>query len=379
MQNSTLAYTTPAIERFFLPPDVHQLRREQADGIGLAFILALTLGAGHALNLMLTLGGTLPIAGGVIFHLLLVGIAGALTRAAVRTGRDVRFLALLFVTSAALGVFGAVGTALAIALYQWFSRSSLSFAEWFGSIFPRVQETRAQRVFNELTLGRDESDKSYSVIPFMDVLTVGSEAQKRQALARMTSRFHHSFAPAFRRALADPSNAIRVQAATAIAKIEHAFTDRLLKLSRLKEQMPGNAAITLALAEHYDHYAFTGIMDPEREAANREKALGLYLEYLKQHPGNAEIRTHVGRLMLRSGEYARAADWFERCLAEGISTEGLLLWYWEALFRAGRYAKLRESTAMVKQMPEKLTALHPGLADAVALWTNGGKIASEAA
>ena len=103
-------------------------------------------------------------------------------------------------------------------------------------------------------------------------------------LSRMTERFDASFSPAFNKALNDRSNTIRVQAATAVAKIEKQFMNRLMRITEAAELYPNDIEIKLVMAEHYDDYAFTGILDNERERINRRRALKHYQEYLKECP-----------------------------------------------------------------------------------------------
>jgi tetratricopeptide (TPR) repeat protein len=228
-------------------------------------------------------------------------------------------------------------------------------------------------------IGRDESSKTYSVIPFLDVLSFGNETQKRQALAKMTSHFHPNFAPAFKKALSDDSNTIRVQAATAITKIENQFTERLMKLAKVKEQYEREPVVVLALAEHYDNYAYTGLLDADREQANRQRAFEHYQEYLELDPQSLDVRTRVGRILMRNKEFDKACEWFRKCADLGYVSEAIFQWYSEALFECGRYDELRRLTASSHQHPATQTAaaVQPfAVKEALGLWSSsaGSKI-----
>ncbi len=157
----------------------------------------------------------------------------------------------------------------------------------------------------------------------------------------MTSNFQPSFAPAFKKALNDPSNTIRVQAASAITKIENTFMDRLMKLTRVKEQFPKEPVVVKALAEHYDDYAYTGLLDGDRELANRRKALEYYQEYLNLEPRDLEVRTQIGRILMRNKDYNRACEWFKNCIDLGFVSQSISEWYSEALFASSRFEELR--------------------------------------
>ena len=185
----------------------------------------------------------------------------------------------------------------------------------------------------DLEIGRDENPFQYSVIPFMDVMEIGNVGQKRDALSRIASSFSPRFAPSLKKALQDESSAIRVQAATAITKIENRFHDKLLKIVQLHREHPKNPVIKKALAEHYDNYAFTGLLDSEREHLNREKARELYLEYLQLRPEDVDVRLKIGRLLIRNDYLDQAVDWFKHSLDDGYTTDSMKVWYMECLYR----------------------------------------------
>ena len=290
-----------------------------------------------------------------------------------KIGRDARFMLLLGSTTAALGAFGAFGTLLSILLHLWFMQVSQTFAEWFATIFPRRKLSRPEKMFDDLTYGRDQNPMSYSVVPFMDVMEIGSEAQKRKALGRMSEYFEPQFAPAFKKALVDSSNTIRVQAATAVTRIENQFLEELMKITELTRRYPKDANIRLALAEHYDDYAFTGILDMEREMVNRTRALEHYREYLEMKPGDINVRIRAGRLMLRLDRAVEAADWFARCLMDGYSSDSLIIWYLESLFLAGRFEELRKNARLHRTRLRALYEDLPQLAESVELWAGESK------
>jgi polysaccharide biosynthesis protein PelE len=354
---------------YFEPLDIHELRREVNAGTAASLLLAVLLTLTQGINLYALLVDLASLWLCLVFHLLLLGTVLLALRRFLKAGMDARFLYLLLETTAVLGPFGSAGTVISILLCRLYTRGALPFGEWFRTIFPRDELSRPQKIYEDITSGRDEASKSYSVIPFLEVLTAGTEAQKRQALSKMTSRFHPSFAPAFHKALHDASNSIRVQAATAIAKIENAFLAKLIRLAEIKRRIPKDPAVTLALAAHYDDYAYTGILDEEREQESRRKAFEYYREYLRQKPEDMEVRIRVGRLLLRSGDADAAADWFRESIAKGFTNDTLLLWHLEALYESGRYEELRKAAQLSGPQMEHLRQTHPALAESVRLWT----------
>lgn len=356
------------IKRYLAPKDIHEVRKESSIGAFPSLLLALLASLAHGLNVYWFVFKEETPLTALFVHLLLVIITGIIARISLAVKFDNRFLILLFMTTMFTSVFGAVGTVFAIVLYLWHARFSMPFSEWFQLIFPSEAISEPESVYEELMTGRDGNDREYSVIPFMEVLHYGTETQKRDAISKMTLRFNPVFAPAFARALKDESNMIRVQAATAITKIENMFLEKLMKLSSIYDKNPNDPEVVQALAEHYDEYAFTGILDPERERNNRDKALKHYREYLRFGGNNTDIRMRIGRILLRSKQIKEAADWFEECINAGYEDDILYVWYMEVLFILQRYDRLRKLAPRMEAYAESRKKLQPQLGEAILLW-----------
>src|SRR5690606_37439384 len=115
-----------------------------------------------------------------------------------RNGMDVHHLAILAIVSSVAGIFGAAGALLGFIGSLIFSARSQHFKDWYESIFPTDSISEPQVIYDRIMEGFDENPRAYGVMPFVDVMKLGSENQKRRALAKMTSRFNPRFAPAFR-------------------------------------------------------------------------------------------------------------------------------------------------------------------------------------
>ncbi len=368
-----MRYTTqPTVDDYLRDADVHETQYQPITGAPLSFIFSLLLALGHALNIYLLFWvGTSPILN-LIIHVVLVAIAGILVNVLAASGFDTRFARLAFVTTAVLGVVGAVGTLLSLALGIFHLRYRTSFEEWYDSIFPHRSASHSELVAERIELGEDEQPLSYTVMSFIDVLQVGNEQQKREALSKMTASFHPVFAPAFKRGLADDSSAIRVQAATSIARIENRFHTRLLQIEKLYREQPTNPVIVKALASHYDDYAFTGLLDEGREMVNREKAYNLFLEYLNLRSDDASVRPKIGRLLLRMDRNQDAAKWFKRCLDEGFGTDNIKMWYIESLYHIGDFPALRQAASSYQVDMSSYRETQPEIADSIYLWAQAG-------
>lgn len=358
------------VEDVLAAEDVHDANvvTEATATNGLFIILAIILTLVHAFNLYLLLGtGMWPIVP-IVIHLAVVTVTGLLTYAQYKKGLDVQHLAILTIVSSTTGIFGTLGALVGFVGTLIFRARSQHFADWYASIFPTDLPSDPQIIYDSILEGIDENPRHYGVMPFTDVMRLGSENQKRRALAKMTSRFSPRFAPAFKIALADTSNTIRVQAATAIAKVERDFGVKLGRIEEARAQEPGNALLTLALAKFYDDYAFTGVLDAELEKLNRERAINTYKSYLQQDPNSSDAYVSIGRLLFRNKQWSEAADWFRHALDRGWKMNSMLMWYFECLFRLGQFRDLRRALLEHGRGIVNQEEMPKDVREAVSLW-----------
>lgn len=364
---------TKSIEAFFAEADIHDLSREKDGGI-VTIIVASVVFIVESLLVYWAVKQNLQPAFVLVLHLAVSIMLWIYASALRSSSRENRFAYLLFLVTASTGPYGAAGVVFALIVYFIYRRSSQPFAEWYDSIFPKLTISQAEQVYDDLVVGRDESSRTYSVIPFLDVLSFGSEVQKRQALAKMTSNFHPNFAPAFKKALNADSNTIRVQAASAISKIENQFMTKLMKLTAIMDKHPNEPVVVKALAQHYDDYAYTGLLDADRELTNRQKAYEHYLQYLDMQPADVDVRTRVGRILMRNKDYDKACKWFAQCIQMGYSSPAIAEWYSEALFNCGKYDELRRYSMHLHQIsPENASPAQAILRESLNLWRSEGR------
>ena len=289
-------------------------------------------------------------------------------------GADIRISALLAITTVFCGIFGAIGSFVCLALAALYGRRARPFEEWYASLFPRHQEEQFTQPLEAARAALSEDEDS-PVTPLIDVLEMGDEMSKQGVVALVTRSFRPAFAPVLRRALDDPSNSVRVQAATALAKIEGGFLKRAMELSRRQQSASEDPGVMLALARHYDDYAFTGLLDPAREQENQQQALIWYRRYLDWVPGDATARRAVLRLLVRQGRYEQAAEWIES-MAGPVPVQGpepvqAAVWRLETAFRMGQWDRLREQARKHCRAIEEDETMPPQVREAVALWLGG--------
>lgn len=352
------------------PEDVHEANivTPATAANGLFIFIALILIVLHAFNLYLFLGTNLWPVIPVLIHLAISVVVSLIAYGQYKAGVDVQHLALLAIVSSTTGIFGAVGSLFGFLFTVVFRTRSHNFVEWYSLIFPKDLPSESQTIYDSIIEGLDENPSSYSVMPFADVMKLGSENQKRRALAKMTSRFSPRFAPAFKSALNDNNNTIRVQAATAIAKVEREFASKLNRIEQARAIMPSDPMLTLALAKFYDDYAFTGVLDGELEKINRERAINAYKSYLQQDPNSQEAWVAVGRLLYRDHQWEAASEWFRNALDRGWKMNTMILWYFECLFRLGQHRDLRRAILEYGRGITGQEELPRDVRDAVTLW-----------
>jgi hypothetical protein len=279
-------------------------------------------------------------------------LVGALLGYQIHRRHDTRWSALLLVLVGAAGPFGAALGLLTALMFGVSVRFAAPFMEWFSSLFPEEGSSLGKRVFDRIRAGHERASEQPTVEPFRDILMFGSFVQKQAALVKMTLHFQPAFVPLLRLALNDTDNAVRVQAATAIAKIERDYLQRGLGLEKEHLRSPNNVQTLLRFARFCEEYADCGIADALGRETYRKKAISLYA-LLQDKTGIAlESDTALGRLYSLTGEAERACFHFERALPEDrTAAPELLKHYAEALYRMKAFARLRKLAARYPDDP----------------------------
>ncbi len=268
---------------------------------------------------------------------------------------DVRLSAIGTLGVATCGPLGAAGALLAFVVHATGRRE-----EAINS--PQEQQASAQQ--QRISSVPDPDRLHGGVASFNDVMTLGTVDEKRAAISLMSARFCQEFTPALKRALRDPDPAVRVQAATAVSRLENQFQQRVLELEGKAEA--GGAAERLELAGYLDEVAETGLLDEERSASWRSRALALYQA---EAVGRlADLALPLGRALVRLGREQQACVWFERLPSSVPMTARLLYWRLEALYRAGRYGQLRSLCRQHQQLLAAAPTAPPPVVAAVAFW-----------
>jgi polysaccharide biosynthesis protein PelE len=315
-------------------------------------------------------------AGGVILHLLILLVQGLGLYYGRRHWADHRLPLLLLVTTALTGPFGA-GVCLLAGLGILCCPPGETLADqWLYESLAGESSAESERLHDRLLLGHDELAAENAVEPFQDILTSGTVLQKQMAIAKITRYFRPPFAPLLLQASQDVNAAVRVQAATALARIERDFMAQYMRLEKsLKAPAAKDDpdAIRLRLAQLCDDYAYAGLLDEASRQTLRARAIGIYEDWLIRND-DPQLRIKLARLHLRQGDAEKARQLLEQAVESQENTgPAALLWYMEALFRLKHLGKLRELAARyAKTMPQwKDYKFLSGLDNVLNAWNSG--------
>lgn len=185
-----------------------------------------------------------------------------------------------------------------------------------------------------------------SLVPYMDIMILGTEKQKKAALDTITTHFSPEFTPVLMKAIQDRNNAIRMQAATILARLEQSFSRTVLALENTIQKRPHSPKTTpliLKLAIHYEAYANAGIiLDKERERALRHKAILIYEHYLERVPHDTEALFRLSSLYLKNGKLDESHTILTKTIhSEQTLTTSQMWHYMECLYYKRDFTTLR--------------------------------------
>lgn len=252
---------------------------------------------------------------------------------------------LVFAVSAVfLGPLGIVGGSVAALARRIFALRARPFGEWYASLFPETAQSRVQALYQRLVLRGHGPGRRVTVAPFADVMALGSLQEKQTVIGLIAARFRPEYAPALRAALNDPEAAVRVQAASAVARIEQQFLQKGIALEERLAAAPGDRATLLDAAEHHEALAQCGLIDEGRAEAAAHTALKLRLRLLAAAPkaaGAEDCLAATSRLLLRLDRPDDVVRLLAPAVLRSAPAPQVIGPYLEGLFRLRRFVELR--------------------------------------
>jgi hypothetical protein len=307
---------------------------------------------------VLAINGAFGISQAIGLHLCSISLIGFWTKFCHDHYDNERFSTFLLPCTIAAGPFGAGICLLAALVHKYCAVEAVSPSEWIESLFEREKDSESDRLHERISLGLDDFEAASDVEPFRDILTGGTVLQKQMAVAKIARHFRPQFAPLLMQAANDSNTAVRVQAATALAKIERDFMSRYIKLENALKDLPNSDPDKLKLAELYDEYAHAGLLDDNNRQALRLKAIAIYEACLAE-TNNPEWRVRLARLFLRQDEPESARRWLEPIIQSGNASRGAMYWYMEALFRLKLFGELRRLAGSDSPILKRTAANQP--------------------
>jgi hypothetical protein len=305
-----------------------------------------------------------------VHTLMMAALCLTYVAAAKRRADSVPRIASLFViVTSALGPVGACGALFAAMLLRLWASGIPRFDAWYPAAIGDGGLKQPRSLYRHVMNTAAASTEGNGVVPFADVLSGGTLEQKQAVIVLIANRFRPAFAPALLGALNDEDSAVRVLAASAVARIETKFLETSIALEARHGRESGDFAASWHLACHYDDYANTGLLDDTRALAARQRALDLYRRCERERPEALEVIHAISRLLVRLGREVEAVEALSPAVARGAVSAETLTWYIECLYRCGRYAALRETCRSLQRNPAALAPMSVSCLEAIALWS----------
>jgi hypothetical protein len=291
-------------------------------------------------------------------------------------------LQMLSLSIAALGPLGLFGGALATLLQALFSRRGVAQdAAWLAVLSPAHEPKTRGRTSRDLASAVEDDPMVAAALEarpvasaFADVLAHGTSAQKQDLLAAVARGWDPAFAPTLKRALNDRDATVRMLAAAASTRVENEHLDRSIVLEAAWAESPQDAQRAFDLAQHYDRFANTGLLDADRATQARERALEMYQIAGEHRSNDPLIMTAIIRLLVRLGRDDEALALFRPLIDAKAASPALTSWFLESLYRRRRYTELRRYSALLAVRERSLDDLPEAPKDAIAWWAREASV-----
>lgn len=239
-------------------------------------------------------------------HAAFLAVLGTWIQRRRRQHVDTRVHFLLALTCAGLGVIGAVGTLIVMAVIAVASRSGQPFDLWYQQLAPKHDPNDLVHLLQDIESGREDVAYVTQIEEFSTLLAHGAYREKQAVLSLVSRHYRPEFASLLRGALSSTDASLRVQAATAIEKVEAAFTRTWVRLQATSIARSHDYHAQLRLALHLDLYVESGLLEPPGDQQVRERALQAFQRCVALRPDLAEARLGLARSWVRCGQPTQA-------------------------------------------------------------------------
>jgi tetratricopeptide (TPR) repeat protein len=267
----------------------------------------------------------------------------------MRKKKDLCYPILLFLSTYAAGPFGLGGFLLVLASRPLYSRIFSSSELWFKELFPDKIQDSFSEISDRIDAGWDDFTKTSEVFSFQDLFSYGTMVQKQAVLDAIVKDFNPVYAKLLKQGLKDPINAIRIQAAAIIEKIDVKFDKKKVLLRKKWQKDKRKIEALQELAKHCDMYGTLGLLNEVEAYTVIDEAILYYEELLKKDPSDEKSSIAIAKLLLYQKKYQDFLDWLSDYKKNhAILPEILYTWELDALYRLHEHEKLNKNIDRVR-------------------------------
>lgn len=255
-----------------------------------------------------------------------------------------------------------------------------NFSDW---IFNRLlaaasRERKSDKIYNRIVSGQEALTDKIDTEPLIDIMEFGSIRQKQEALVKVVKYFYPHLAPVLRMGLNDPDNAIRVQAAAALAKLQDDFHKEYTVLGQKIRGEAKTAEELVSFAKICEDYSNSGLMNTEGKSAELKEIITVFERAVKDFPDNLEMAISLMRMHLVNRDNDRLNELLTGILPHVRNPKPAICdTLMELLFKMNRFAEMR-SYAREWMLQEK-NSPENAVSDKIEFWSdsyrrlNGGE------
>ncbi len=237
-----------------------------------------------------------------------------------------------------LGPIGMIGGMIMLPLLALYESAGTTVKELLAAIFPNIQIEPRKKLYDRIVFGQEEFGEVEANISFQDIMLYGTNEQKEKTIEKMLRFFRPEFAPILIKALNNPINAIRVQAAASIASLDLQYEVKQEKYLEECKQSKSSPDSLFALANHSFEWSRSGLVDPEQKQKLEKTAIHAFEQYLRLRPNDNRASLSLARLYNASGEIEKGYSLFEK---QSSQPPEAVFEFMETLFQQRDCSKIR--------------------------------------
>lgn len=309
-----------------------------------------------------------------IFKSIVVGFLLIFTLALVWRGKDVRQPAFLTVFSLALGPFGSILFILLLLFYFTYSLRANVFSEWLENLFPTSDDNPVLLLYERLLQRWDDLSSKAETIPYRDIMALGTTEQKQAALAKIGKDFRPELAAVLMEALNDKTNAIRVQVATTLAKLDGNFTNKINQLEIQHQKIPNDIEVIEEIARLCFERASSGLLEKIKATQLLEMSYDYYGRLLHFKPED-RVKGLIANTLLHMGKTEDAKEILKDLIdSEDAHLRPLFVQsFLRALFDMREYAALHDFCIQFSDLDADENAQNYVLMEYIRLWRSDAR------